>query len=101
MRAWCSSPILLLALTAAGPPQAPAPQPPPEPPRARLWQEPAGAMQNGRLIMPVADNLHVGVGRFSGPELTRPRTHTEPISRTGEIGRRERGRAAVGLSLRF
>jgi hypothetical protein len=97
MRAWCSSPILLLALTAAAPPQAPAP----EQRRVHIWQEPAGAMRNGRFAMPVADNLHVGVGRFSGPELTRPRTHTEPIGRTGEIGRRERGRAAVGLSLRF
>jgi hypothetical protein len=100
MRAWCSCPLLLLALTAAAPPQAPAPRPPPEQPRARIWREPPGAMENGRFGMPVAGNLHVGLGRFSGSEMTRS-THTEPIGRSGDIVRRERGRAAVGISLRF
>jgi hypothetical protein len=28
-------------------------------------------------------------------------THTEPIGRSADIVRRERGRAAVGISLRF
>ncbi|HYD13344.1 MAG TPA: hypothetical protein VEC11_10900 [Allosphingosinicella sp.] len=72
-----------------------------EAPPARIWRAPPGPMQEGRLGLPLAGNMHFGVGRFSVPEPARPRTHTEPISRTADIGRRHRGIAAVGLSLRF
>lgn len=105
MRKWCSGPVLLmLAVTAAAqaaPPPPSAPPSRPEPPRARIWREPPGPMQSGRLGVPVAGNLQVGVGRFSVPEPARLRTHTEPISRIADTMRRDRGIAAVGLSLRF
>jgi hypothetical protein len=108
MRAWWSVPVLLVAAQAAAgqtvpsaPPQPSPPQPRAERPRAQIWREPAGPVQAGRLRMPVAGNLQVAVGRFTGPEMTRPHTHTEPIGRIVDIARRDRGRAAVGFSLRF
>ena len=101
MRAWCSCPLLLLALAAAAPPQAPAPPSVPEQPRVRIWREPPGAVENGRFGLAASGNLRLGVGRFTGPEMTRPHSHTEPIGRTADIVRRERGRAAGGISLRF
>lgn len=106
MRAWWSAPMLLIATQAAAaqpaPPSIPAPPPPrAEQPRAQIWQDPVGPVQEGRFGLPVAGNLQFAVGRFSGPETTRPRTHTEPIGRAVDISRRERGRAAVGFSLRF
>jgi hypothetical protein len=100
MRAWCLVLILLVATPAAAQ-QLPVQSPRAEQSRARIWREPPGPVRQGRLGMPVAGNLEVAVGRFSGPQSTRPHTHTEPISRIADISRRERGRAAVGLSLRF
>jgi hypothetical protein len=104
MRLWCSGPILLLAVSAAAeasPPQAERQPPRPEQPPARIWRAPPGPMQGGRFGLPLAGNVQVGVGRFSVLEPARPRTHTEPIARGAEIGRRSRGIAAVGVSLRF
>jgi hypothetical protein len=97
--------MLLTALLAgvaqaAQQPQSAPPQRPDQPP-TRTWREPPGPVREGRLGVPLAGNLHVGVGRFSGPDATRPRTHTEPIGRTADIARRDRGMAAIGLSLRF
>ena len=103
MRCWCSGPVLAMLAVATAAQAAPAPerQAPPDPPRARIWREPPGPMQNGQVAMPVAGNLHVGVGRYSVAEPARPRTHTEPIARSADIARRDRGIAAVGISLRF
>ena len=104
MRIWSSGPILLL-LTVPAAAQTPAPQPEPphraEQPPAQIWRAPPGPLPGGRLAMPVAGNLHVGVGRYSVIEPARPRTHTEPIARSADIARRNRGIAAVGFSFRF
>ncbi len=110
MRGWCSSLVLIIlaAVTTATaavaqPAQRPRVLPRAHAPQSRvpLWRAPPGLMQNGRVAMPVAANLHLGVGRYSVVEPARPRSHTEPISRTSDIARRDRGIAAVGLSLRF
>ena len=103
MRYRCSSPVLtMLALTAAAPP-APVPerQARPEPQPVRVWREPPGPMQNGRVAMPVAANLQLGLGRFSVSEPAPARTHTEPMSRGADGVRRDRGITAVRLFLRF
>ena len=104
MRLLCSGPILLLAVATAA--QAAPPPPERQPtreaqPPARSWRDPPGPMQDGRLGMPLAGNVQVGLGRFSVLETARPRTHTEPIARSADIARRNRGIAAVGVSLRF
>src|SRR5690348_16291282 len=91
----------LAAAARAEPPRSPSPQRPVAQPRAELWREPESPVRDGRFAMPLADNLHLGIGRFSGPEVRRPRTHTEPVWQSGDMTRRDRGRAAVGLSLRF
>ncbi len=104
MRFLGSGPILLLALSAAAqaaPPQAERQPPRAEQPPARIWRAPPGPMQDGRVGLPLAGNVQVGVGRFSVLEPARPRTHTEPIARGTDIVRRNRGIAAVGVSLRF
>ena len=95
--------MLMLATAAAAQqaPTAPNRQPRAEQPQARIWRAPDGPLQEGRLGAPVADNVQFGVGRFSVPEPARLRTHTEPISRSTDVPRRNRGIAAVGLSLRF
>jgi hypothetical protein len=104
MRAFRSISLLISALLAsaaqASPKEKPESPPAPET-RARIWREPPGPMQDGRLGMPIADRLHVGVGRFAVPEPARPRTHTEPIGRSADVAQRDRGMAAVGLFFRF
>lgn len=104
MHACCSGPVLLMLVLAGAAQATPPPpdsRPRSEPPRLRIWHELPGPLQERRIGMPVAGNLHIGVGRFSVPAPARPRTHTEPIGRTGDIARRNRGVAAIGLSLRF
>ncbi len=104
MRFWCSGPVLMLLATNAAaqtPPRQPEGERRTEVPPVRIWRAPPGPVQEGRLGMPLADNMQVGVGRFAVPEPARPPTHTEPIARTADIARRHRGIAAVGLSLRF
>ena len=104
MRSWCFGPVLLMlatgaaAQTVAPPPDRPARR---EQPPVRIWSAPAGPVQEGRLDLPLAGNMQLGIGRFSVPEPPRPRTHTEPMTRAAEVPRRQRGIAAVGLSLRF
>ena len=95
--------MLILATAAAAQPIAPQPdrQPRAEQPRMPVWRAPAGPLREGRLGLPVAGNLQLGVGRFSVQELARLRTHTEPISRSMTVPRRNLGIAAIGLSLRF
>lgn len=51
--------------------------------------------------MPLNDRLIMGVGRFSVLEEPRVRTNVEPAHRAAEVRRRERGIAAVGISLNF
>ena len=63
----------------------------------------AGTPRRNGLIaaMPVSENVIFGVGRFSVTEIARPATHVEPAHRAADIRRRDRGIAAVGVSLRF
>lgn len=49
----------------------------------------------------VGDNLQVGVGRFAVPEIARPRTNLETERHPTAVRPRERGIAAVGVSLSF
>jgi hypothetical protein len=64
--------------------------------------QPAGARRGGLIAaMPLGDGLTIGVGRFRALELARPRTHVEADRRPTDIRPRDRGIAAVGLSLRF
>jgi hypothetical protein len=104
MLSWCSALVLLQAASAAAgqaAPQASATPPRPEPPPARIWREPASPVQEGRIAMPVAGNLNIGVGRFSVAGQARLRSHPESLGHAAEIARGDRARAAVGLSLRF
>ena len=58
--------------------------------------------RNGLIAaFPIDDNLHIGLGRFKVAEPPRPRTHMEPERAPTDLRRRERGVAAVGVSLRF
>ena len=63
----------------------------------------AGQPRRNGLIAayPVNRNLQIGIGRFAVPELARPRTHMEGERNPTGVRPRERGIAAVGLSLRF
>jgi hypothetical protein len=63
----------------------------------------AGAPARGGLIGAVSldERFLIGIGRFNVPELARPRSHTEPERRPGDVRRRDRGIAAVGISYSF
>ena len=62
-----------------------------------------GAPQRDGLIaaLPLQDNLQIGIGRFRVIEPARPRTHMERERAPTDLRRKERGVAAVGMSLRF
>ncbi len=63
---------------------------------------PGEVPRNGLIAAyPVRENLQIGVGRFTVPELARPRTHMEADRAPTAARPRERGVAAVGLSIRF
>lgn len=49
----------------------------------------------------VAPNVQVGIGRFAVPEIARPRTHMERERNPTAVQPRERGIAALGVSLSF
>jgi len=49
----------------------------------------------------VSDDVQIGIGRFSVPEIARPRTHMESDRAPTSVRSRDRGIAAVGFSLRF
>lgn len=51
--------------------------------------------------VPIDENVQIGIGRFKVAEPARPRTHMEPERAPTDFRRRERGVAAIGLSLRF
>jgi len=58
--------------------------------------------RNGLIAaLPLGERLTLGVGRFPVLELPRARTHTEREPRPADVRRRERGIAAIGVSLRF
>ncbi|MGZ8997299.1 MAG: hypothetical protein ACXW2T_00435 [Allosphingosinicella sp.] len=51
--------------------------------------------------MAIDHNLQIGLGRFKVAEPARPRTYMEPERAPTDLRRRERGIAAVGMSLSF
>jgi hypothetical protein len=66
------------------------------------FRESGGAARNGLIgTVSVDDRTLIGVGRFTVLELARPRTHTEPERRPGDVRRRHQGIAAVGISYSF
>ena len=70
-------------------------------PRAALRPAPSPLPAGMVAAMPLNDRLIMGVGRFSVLEEPRVRTNVEPAHRAAEVRRRERGIAAVGISLNF
>ena len=79
--------------------------------RARMpnFQMPEGDLRevgvprrNGLIgAIAINDRLDVGIGRFSVPEIARPRTHMEADRQPTAVRPRDRGIAAIGFSLRF
>ena len=63
----------------------------------------AGEPRRNGLIaaVPLDDNLEIGVGRFMVPQIARPRTYVETERQPASVRPRDRGIAAVGISLRF
>ena len=60
------------------------------------------ARRNGLIAAyRVAPNVQVGIGRFAVPEIARPRTNIERERNPTAVQPRERGIAAVGVSLSF
>jgi hypothetical protein len=65
-------------------------------------RQPGAQRSNGLLAaVPLHDNLEIGVGRFLVPELAQPRTYMESDRQPTAVRPRDRGIAAVGVSLRF
>jgi hypothetical protein len=63
---------------------------------------PGAPRRNGLIAaFPVADNVEIGLGRFMVPQIARPRTHVETDRQPASVRPRDRGIAAVGVSLRF
>jgi hypothetical protein len=85
-------------------PWAPSRQPAPPDfrmPRGDLLEAP-GPRRSGLIAaMPIGERLTVGLGRFQVVEQPRPRTHNEHEPRPADVRRRERGIAALGVSVRF
>lgn len=66
------------------------------------YRRPPGPVRNGLIgALPLGRNLQLAIGRFIVAELPRPRTHMEADRRPADVRPRDRGVAAVGLSLRF
>ena len=63
----------------------------------------AGDIRRNGLIAAyrLGPNVQIGVGRFSVPELARPRTNMERERNPTAVRPRDRGIAAVGFSLSF
>ncbi|TMJ18762.1 MAG: hypothetical protein E6G92_02665 [Alphaproteobacteria bacterium] len=67
-----------------------------------VLREAGPALPRGLIgTVDLAERLRLGVGRFSVPELARPRNHTEPERRPADVRRRDQGIAAVGISYSF
>jgi hypothetical protein len=70
--------------------------------RQAVLHEADPALPRGLIgAVDLAERLRLGVGRFSVPELARPRNHTEPERRPADLRRRDQGIAAVGISYSF
>ena len=66
------------------------------------FRQPGTPRRNGLIAaFPIDENLQIGLGRFRVAEPPRPRTHMEPERAPTDLRRRERGVAAIGMSLRF
>ena len=66
------------------------------------FREAGRPRRNGLIAaVPLRENLQIGVGRFTVPELARPRTHMESDRAPTAVRMRDRGVAAIGLSVRF
>ena len=64
-------------------------------------REAPGPRRNGLIAaLPVNANMTLGIGRFSS-SAPRPRDHVEAEPRPADLRRRDRGVAAVGVSIRF
>ncbi len=63
----------------------------------------AGLPRRSGLIaaFQVDEDIHVGIGRFRVAEPPKPRTNMEAERAPTDLRRRERGVAAIGMSLRF
>jgi hypothetical protein len=74
-----------------------------EPLGAQLDLRPGGEPRRNGLIAAyrVRENISLGVGRFSVPEIARPRTHMESDRSPTAIRPREGRIAAIGVSLSF
>ena len=78
-------------------------------PRSREFRAPQGDLRlpneprrNGLIAAyPIDENVQIGIGRFSVPEIARPRTHMERDRQPTGVRPRDRGIAAVGISQRF
>jgi hypothetical protein len=58
--------------------------------------------RNGLIAaVPINGDLQIGIGRFRVVEPARPRTNMEPERAPTDLRRREKGVAAIGMSLRF
>lgn len=65
-------------------------------------REPGVPRRSGLIAaFPVRKNLDIAVGRFAVPRIARPRTHMESDRQPTAVRARDRGIAAVGISLRF
>ncbi|HEV2865181.1 MAG TPA: hypothetical protein VGX37_01580 [Allosphingosinicella sp.] len=51
--------------------------------------------------VPLAENVELGIGRFSVLEIARPRTHVETDRSPTDIRLRDRGIAGMGVKLSF
>ncbi len=52
-------------------------------------------------VVPIADNIEFGLGRYAVPEIARPRTHMEADRNPTDVRRRGRGITGVGFKLSF
>ena len=69
---------------------------------SRLFAAAAEAVRSRMIgVMPIADNIEFGIGRYTVGEIARPRTHMEADRHPTDVRRRGRGIAGVGLKLSF
>jgi hypothetical protein len=58
--------------------------------------------RNGLIgALDVGDGVTIGIGRFTVPEIARPRSHMESERQPAGVRTRDRGIAALGISVRF
>ena len=93
-------PLIVAADPAPWLPSRQAPPPDFRMPQGDLREAP-GPRRSGLIAaLPIRTNMTLGVGRFAS-SAPRPRSHTEAEPRPADMRRRERGVAAVGVSIRF